>query len=182
MSGAFYAKKMPRYWDDIKAGKRSLKKIMNIRKILHADIAKWNITEIGAYNMAFDKKAVANDTRYITSSFLRYLFPYGMKYFCIWNMACSSILQTPEYINFILENNLLTDKGNIPTSAETVYKYLQNDIFFEESHTGLEDVRIEKDIYFAVVRSEMEYNSEVSSNCWMQVAKYYKKYKEENGQ
>lgn len=181
MAGAYYANKMPRYWDDIKAGKRSLKKLVTIRKAIHTDIKKWGVTQIGAYNMLFDKKAVCNDTRYITSSFLRFLFPYGMKFFCIWNMACSSILQTPEFMQFVKENNLFTAKGNIPTSAEVVYKFLQNDIFFEESHTGLEDVRIEKDIYFAVVRSEMVYDDDISANCWQKVAKYYKKYKEEMG-
>lgn len=180
MSGAYYADKKSLYWDDFKSGKRTMKKLVNIRKAINADMQKWNVTEVGAYNVLFDKKAVCNDTRYITSSFFRYLFPYGTKYFCIWNMACSSILQTEEYIRFILDNNFLTDKGNIPTSAEMVYRFIQNDPFFTESHTGLEDVRIEKDIYFSIKYSEMKYTDEPSANCWMKVRKYYKEWKEKN--
>lgn len=173
MDSAYYAEKRPKYWEDIKAGKRILKRFWNIRKIFNEDIKKWNVKEVGAYNMAFDRRAMNTEIRYLSSSFLRFLLPYGIKCFCIWNMACSTICQTPEYIQFIIENNLLTAKGNIPTSAEMVYRFLQNDIEFQESHTGLEDVRIEKEIYIAVKLSGMEYEDMPKCNCWQKVRKYY---------
>lgn len=177
MAGAYYAYKMPQYWDDIQNGKREMKRFLNIRKILLADLQKWNVTKVGAYNMQFDKRAVINDVRELTD-YLRQLFPAEINFFCIWNMACTSICQTDEYIQFIIDNNLLTEKGNIPTSAEVVYSYLQNDIHFKECHTGLEDVRIEKDIYFAVKLSEMEYDDMPCYNPWMKVRKYYKLWQE----
>lgn len=37
----------------------------------------------------------------------------------------------------------MTEKGNIMTKAEIVYRYLFNDLTFIEEHTGLADVKIE---------------------------------------
>ena len=178
MAGAYYAEKVPQYWDDIQAGKRIMKKICNIRRIICEDIKQYGVTEIGGYNMGFDSRAVKNDIRFITASYLRWFFPYGIEVFDIWTMACTSILQTDEYIRFALENGLVSEKGNILTSAEAVYKYLIQNADFSENHTGLEDVRIEKDIYFAVKRSGMDYKDNISPNCWMKVKKYYKLYRE----
>lgn len=179
MTSAYYAEKVPQYWEDIQSGKRTMKRILNIRKIIHEDIKKYKIRSIGGYNMLFDHRATKNDIRFITSSYLRWFFPNYIKYFDIWNMACTSILQTDEYIRFCLYNGMVSDKGNILTSAEAVYKYLINDASFTESHTGLEDVRIEKEIYLAVLRSGMEYDDKLSSACWMKVRKYYKKFMDE---
>lgn len=178
MAGAYYAEKIPQYWDDIKIGNRRLMRICNIRRIICRDLRKHNVKLIGAYNMGFDRRAVKNDIRFITASYLRWFFPYDMEYFDIWTMACTSILQTEDYIQFALTNGLVSAKGNILTSAEAVYKYLRQDINFTESHTGLEDVRIEKDIYFAVKRSGMDYKDNISPNCWMKVKKYYRLYRE----
>lgn len=174
MSSAYYADKCRNYWEDILSGKRLLKSFWNVRKAFQEDMREWNVKEVGAYNMSFDNRALNTEIRYISSSFFRFLLPYGTKTFCIWNMACSTICQTPEYIQFIIDNDFLTEKGNIPTSAEMVYRFLQNDPEFIESHTGLEDVRIEKEIYTAVKLSGMEYEDTPKSNCWMKVRKYYK--------
>ena len=79
-----------------------MKKICNIRRIICEDMAKYGVTAIGGYNMGFDSRAVRNDIRFITASYLRWFFPYNIKLFDIWTMACTSILQTDEYINFAL--------------------------------------------------------------------------------
>lgn len=174
MGSAYYADKVPQYWDDITEGVRSLRSIRTIRRIFWNDLKTCGVKAIGGYNMGFDTRAVRNDIRYITASFLRWFIPYGVELFDIWNMACTSILSTHEYIDFALVNNLVSAKGNILTSAEAVYKYLQNDADFAEAHTGLEDVRIEKDIYFAVKRSGLNYDETVKATPWMKVRKYYK--------
>ena len=178
MESAYYAEKVPQYWEDIKSGKRIMKRILNLRKIILEDIKQYNVRSIGGYNMLFDRRAVKNDIRLITSSYLRWFFPDNMRYFDIWNMACTSILQTDEYITFALYNGLVSEKGNILTSAEAVYSYLINDASFTESHTGLEDVRIEREIFLAVKRSGLEYDDKLSAACWTKVRKYYKRYME----
>lgn len=179
MASAYYAEKVPQYWDDIKSGKRTMKRVKNIRSIIAADLKNYGVRAVGAYNMGFDKRAVRNDIRFITASYFRWFFPSYIEYFDIWNMACSSILRTSEYINFCLDNGLITAKGNILTSAEAVFKFLTNDAGFTESHTGLEDVRIETEIYFAVKRSGMEFDDKVTGAPWYKVKKFYNEMKGE---
>lgn len=169
MKNAYFSEKIPQYWDDIKAGNRIIKSICNIRKILRSDMEKYNVTKVGAYNMGFDNRATRNDVRYISGSLVKWFFPYETNFFCIWNMACTSILNTENYINFALENGFVSEKNNIQTSAENAYRYLTSNIDFVESHTGLEDVKIEIEIMLAVLRSGMKYNDKIYSACWQTV-------------
>jgi hypothetical protein len=166
MKNAYFSEKIPQYWDDIKAGNRIIKSICNIRKILRSDMEKYNVTKVGAYNMGFDNRATKNDVRYISGSLVKWFFPYETNFFCIWNMACTSILNTESYINFALENGFVSEKNNIQTSAEIAYRYLTSNTDFVESHTGLEDVKIEIEIMLAVLRSGMKYNDKIYSACW----------------
>jgi hypothetical protein len=100
---------------------------------------------------------------------IKWFFPFGTEFFCIWNMACTSILNTENYVRFALENGFVSEHDNIQTSAEVAYRYLTNETTFIESHTGLEDVKIEIEILLAVLRSEMEYSDKIYSACWRTV-------------
>lgn len=176
MSTAYFAEKIPSYWEDIKAGRRTIKTMIQIRKILWRDMKKYNCSRIGAYNMGFDKRAARNDCRYITGSWLRWFFPYNVDFFCIWHMACSSFLATPEYINFARQHNFISEKGNILTSAECAYRYIKNQPDFIESHTGLEDSLIEAEIYFHCLKENYpNMKDSLNSACWQKVQKYNKK-------
>ena len=171
MSSAYFAEKIPQYWEDIKEGKRVIKSICNIRKAIKEDMKKYDVTKVGAYNMGFDNRATRNDIRYISSSLIKWFFPFGTEFFCIWNMACSSILNTENYIKFALDNGFVSECNNIQTSAEIAYRYLKNEIDFFESHTGLEDVKIEIEIMLAVLQSGMDYDDKICSSCWRKVQK-----------
>jgi hypothetical protein len=171
MQSAYYVAKIPQYWEDIKSGKRQLKSFYFIRRQIKEDMKNYNITKVGAYNMGFDKKALNNDTRYITKSFLRWFFPYGTEYFCIWNMACDTILNRPSYIKFAIKNGFVSEKGNIQTSAECAYKYLTKDTDFAECHTGLEDVLIEVAIMAYCYRQHKKFDNSINSSCWRKVQK-----------
>ena len=166
MQSCYFKEKVPKYWEDIKQGKRIIKSLWNIRKELHQDMKEYNIAEVGAYNMGFDKRALNNDTRYCTNSFIRWFFPYGTEFFCIWNMACQVLLNRTSYIKFALENNLISDKGNILTNAECCYQYLMNDVNFKEEHTGLEDVLIEVYIMKKCFDTHKKLDRKIYSACW----------------
>lgn len=182
MSSAYFAEKVPHYWDDIQSGKRQLKKFLNIRKELWNCLKTFNIKHVGAYNMGFDKRASNNDTRYLTSSYLRWFFPFKVELFCIWHMACTSFLNTSDYIRFALDNGFVSEAGNIQTSAECAYRYLTNDPEFEESHTGLEDVLIETAIYLNCLKTGTDsMKSNPYTCCWRNVQRTFKELSE-NGE
>lgn len=169
MKGAYFADKIPQYWEDIKAKKRIVKSICSIRREIKKDMQTYSVSKVGAYNMGFDNRATKNDVRFISGSMVRWFFPFGTEFFCIWNMACTSILNTADYVRFALDNGFVSEHNNIQTSAENAYKFLKNDIDFSESHTGLEDVKIEIEIMLAVLRSNMEYSDRIYSACWQTV-------------
>ena len=166
MQSAYYAEKIPQYWEDIKRGKRELKSTWTIRKIMCQDIKDYKIKKVGAYNMAFDKRALNNLMRYVSKSFLRWWFPFGIEYFCIWSMACQVILNRKSYIDFAIKNGLISDANNIQTSAECAYKYIKKLVDFKENHTGLEDVEIEVDIMAECYRQHKKMDKKINTACW----------------
>ena len=169
MTSAYYANKIPNYWEDVKSGKREILPMWTIRKIMLDEMKQYNISKVGAYNMAFDKRALNTLMRYTSKSWCRWWFPYGTEMFCIWNMACDVLLARPSYIKFALANNLVSEKGNIKSSAETAYQYLTKDTDFVESHTGLEDVKIEVEIMKACYRQHKKMDTTPNSLCWRKV-------------
>ena len=170
MEQAYFAEKIPMYWEQIQSGQRKLKRLLNIRKELWNCLKTYGIHQICAYNMGFDKRASHNDVRYITSSLIRWFFPYDVEFVCIWHMACTSFLNTSDYINFATTHGFVSDAGNIQTSAETAYRFLTNNPEFVESHTGLEDVEIECAILMNCLKTgdeNMKYQP--YSACWQNV-------------
>ena len=176
LKSAYYAEKIPNYWKEIRSHKRTLKSIFNIRKEIAEDIKTYGIKEVGAYNMGFDKRACNNDMRYLSKSFMRWFFPYGIEFFCVWNFACSTVLSDKKFIKWAMRNNKMSPKGNISTNAEVVYQYLTKEKEFAESHTGLEDAQIEAQIFAACMKYNREADRKVYSCCWQKVQKACKEW------
>lgn len=166
MKSAYFAEKIPHYWEDIKNGTREIKSIFNIRKQIKADMKEWNVKKVGAYNMGFDKRALNNVIRYCSKSLIRWFFPFGTEYFCIWHMACQVVLNSTSYIKFALQNSFVSEKDNILTSAEVCYRFLTKQVDFVESHTGLEDVRIEVEIMAKCFSTHKKMDKKINSVCW----------------
>ena len=166
MKSAYFAEKIPMYWEDIKNGKRVVKSIFNIRKQIHEDMKNFGVKKVGAYNMGFDKRALNNIIRYCSKSLVRWFFPFGTEYFCIWNMACQVLLNSTSYVKFAMQNGLQSDKGNLLTSAESCYKWLKNKVDFIEEHTGLEDVKIEIEIMAKCFSTHKKMDKGIYSACW----------------
>lgn len=179
MSSAYYAEKIPMYWEDVKKGTRVIKSLFNIRKQLFADMKEYNVKKVGAYNMGFDKRALNTTIRYCSKSLIRWFFPFGVEYFCIWNMACQVIMDTRKYIKFAIQNGLVSEKGNIQTSAESCFKFLTDDVNFIESHTGLEDVKIEVQIMAKCLKTHKRLDRKINSACWRLPQTKVKKMREE---
>ena len=177
MKSAYFAEKIPQYWEDIKNGSREIKSIYKIRKEVKDLMSKYNVKKVGAYNMGFDRRALNNVMRYATKSFCRWFFPFGTEFFCIWHLATQTLLQQKTFFKMAEKNGWFSEKGNLLTNAEVTYNYINKMSDFKESHTGLEDVRIEIEIMAHCFRQHKKMNTNINTSCWRLVQKAYKEYK-----
>ena len=145
-TSAYYANKIPMYIRDLAKGKRTLARASQIRKQVHEDIEQFRIKEVCAHNARFDINALNNLMRWTTESRIRYFFPYNIEVWDSLAMARSVIAKMPTYRKYCEKNNLLTPTGRLSMTAESLYRFVRFDDDFQESHTGLEDVRIEREI------------------------------------
>lgn len=146
MKSAYYADKIPRYREDLQTGKRVMLDTAGIHSALIDTIKRWNVTAISAHNARFDYNALNTTQRYITKSKDRYFLPYEIEIWDTMKMANSVICKMPTYIDYCNANNYLTPQGKPRKTAEILYKFISHNNDFVESHTGLEDVLIEKEI------------------------------------
>ena len=153
MSVAYFKDKIPTYWEDIKAGKRMLRRFATVRAIVRDVMAQYNINTVIAHNMRFDYCSTNTTQRYLTCSKWRYFFPYGTKFVCTLKMARATFNKDEKYVAFCEENKFVTKHGKPQLTAEVIYRYLTNNVEFVESHTGLEDVEIETEIFFACIQA-----------------------------
>lgn len=146
MSSAYYAEKIPQYWEEIKSGQRILTSFYNIRETLIKDMEEWNVKEIYAHNQRFDIGTLNNTQRWLTKSKSRYFYPYGAIICDTLKMSRDIFGNMPTYLRFCKENGYLTKNGKPRFTAEILYRYITKDNDFIEVHKGLDDVMVEKEI------------------------------------
>lgn len=147
MATAYYADKIPTYWEQIKNGSRKISNTYKINRLIKELIKTYEVEAVIAHNAHFDITVLNTTLRYITKSKYRYFFPYGTEIYDTLKMARQTLGKADTYKKYCAENNYLTKKGQPKLTAEIIYRFLKNEPAFEESHTGLEDVKIEKEIF-----------------------------------
>lgn len=147
MSSAYYAKKIPAYWDEINAGVRELRSMETIRRKLHEVCKAYDVRAIVAHNARFDYRSTALTKRYLTCSKYRYFLPYDVELWDTLKMAREVFKQDEAYGQFCYNNDFLTKRGCRRYTAEILYRFITNDVEFEEVHMGLADVEIEAVIF-----------------------------------
>lgn len=147
MKSAYYAEKIPKYEQDIKDGKRKIVKYLTARKILYNTMQKYKVRAVMAHNARFDYRALNNTLRYLTKSTYRYFFPKSTEIWDTLNMARSIYGKSSTYHLWCEQNAYMTKNNQVRLTAEILYRYITGDESFIESHTGLEDVLIEKEIF-----------------------------------
>ena len=162
MSTAYFADKIPQYWQDIKDGKRLLRRHSTIRKAVRDVMRKYGIVYVVAHNARFDYKSTNYTQRLLTSSKYRYFFPFGTKILDTLKMAREVLKSSESYRDFCKGNGFVCKNGAPRYAAEVIYRWLTGKVDFVESHTGLEDVLIEAKI-FAFCRSV---NPEIDGLLW----------------
>lgn len=96
-----------------------------------------------------------------------------VNYMCTYGMTVSKILTQDEYIHTAVENDWFTEKGNILTGAECAYRFISNKYDFKESHTALDDVLIEVELFKKCQEMEGEYTDEIIYTPFRLVKKRY---------
>lgn len=148
MENAFYKNKIPFYkqklQNDNNYTKLTDKEVLeNLNKFIKDNEIKYFL----AFNVKFDYNSINNlyDKVGVKNEFKKlYLID-------IWKIATDMLRQFPKlyahYMLFCEKHNLITESGaNVKTSAEAFNRFVNNDISFIESHTGLEDTYCEFNI------------------------------------
>ena len=148
MKSAYYAKKIPQYMQEIAESKRIVASYYEIRKDFCDTMQRYDTNTVCAHNARFDYNATNITQRWLTKSKYRYFLPYGAEVWDTMKMARDVISHIPSYIKFCQEHDYMT-KHKTPRprlTAEILYRFITGNIEFAESHTGLEDVDIERQI------------------------------------
>ena len=162
MASAYFADKIPQYWKDIKAGTRELKTFKNIKKAFAECVRKNEIKIVMAHNARFDYRSLNLTQRYLTNSRWRFFFPYGIEIWDTLKMSREVLKDNDDYSEFCYTNDYLTKRMCKRYTAEIIYRFIIGNTDFEESHTGLEDVKIEKEIF----KYCMEQKPEINGRLW----------------
>lgn len=151
MKTAYFADKIPLYFDQINDGTRKIVSFWDARKLVHSTIKKYNIKQVYAHNARFDYLALNATCNFIAKTWKKHyisFFPKDVDICDTLAMVRQVLSKTPSYRSWCFDNGYITN--NIPpqprATAEIVYRYISGDYSFVESHTGLEDVLIEKEI------------------------------------
>jgi len=152
MKSAYYANKIPKYWEQIKNGQRKIVRYNTARKAIHDLCKLYNVKAIIAHNAQFDYRSTTTTQRYLTQSKYRYFLPYGIELWDTLKMSRQTICKQKSYQRWARRNGYVTANNKVRATAEILYKYLSGYDTFEESHTGLEDVLIEKVIFTQCMR------------------------------
>ena len=162
MEVAYFSEKIPQYWEDIENKKRILTSFFSIKREVRKILQKYEIKAVVAHNMGFDYRALNLTERYITSSKYRYFFPYGTKFWDTYRMSYDVFFWDNDYREYCKVNRFRRagrrDLYQPKLTAEVLYRYISGNKEFQESHTGLEDVMIEKEILAKCFAEKPEIN------------------------
>lgn len=174
MRHAHYFNKYPQYLKMLQKGKITMLPWIEVMRRMEDDIIQYGIKNLYAYNMAFDKRAIYKTARVIGKR-EPYFFKYeGVRFHCLWGMACETILLRKAFFKIAKENNWFSEVGNIKTSAEVCYRFISNNYDFEESHTALDDAVIETAILAKILRAKQKMSWGIISQPWRIVQEYGK--------
>lgn len=119
-----------------------------IREEMREVIKKYNCVVV-AYNAKFDYECLTN---FALSLGFKNFFKDSTQVWDLWNIALSILGDSNSYVKFCLDNGFYSEKGNLKTSAEIMYRFITKDITFVESHTALDDTEIEAKIMTACLK------------------------------
>ena len=162
MNEAYFASKIPQYLEDMRMNKRKIMNTWQMYKLVRDLCKQYDIKACIAHNARFDIKVLNSTLRYQTKSARRWFFPYEMPIWDTMKMANDTICKQKRYIEFCKENGYMTNHATpqMRKTAEIIWRYLTDDVTFEEEHTGLADVTIEAQIFAECKRQHKKMEKE----------------------
>ena len=162
MASAYFLDKLGQYREELDDGKRQLASWYHITKELYRTIKENDVKIVCAHNARFDYIALHTTQRYRTSSKWRWVLPWGVEWWDTLKMARAELKNDETYTKFCIDHEYLTTYGKPQYTAEVLYRFIMDNIDFNEAHTGLEDVQIERKIFEYL----MERNPEIDGRLW----------------
>jgi len=127
----------------------------NVIKQFNSDCLNLGVDTITAYNFMFDfgingKAGVIRKTHSQLTDKTFY-FPQGVKHFCLMEWVCRTLINKRYFVwidslSDSQKTKMQTAKGNNSYSAESVLKYLNQDVDYIEQHTALRDCFLEMNL------------------------------------
>lgn len=139
---AYYADKREIYVNRMKARKVIMDKFGYITQTMIRDFKAFDVQLAFAYNSPFDVKVFNYNCEWFKCN-----NPFdNIPIHDIRGFVHRYLAFTTEYQNFCDTHEYFTESGNYSTTAETVYRYISDNVDFNEEHTALADSEIELDI------------------------------------
>ena len=151
---AYYADKREGYISAMKSQKCRLEKLGYITQRMKRIIKAYEVTAAFAYNSPFDER-VFN----FNCDWFKIQNPFDtIPFYDIRGYVHQFMAFTPEYQAFCDEHKYYTENGNYSTNAENVYRFITQNLEFEEAHTALADCEIELQILLWCIDKGAEWN------------------------
>lgn len=164
LKSAYYSEKLPNYLKELLKGDRELMTYYQAKKYIEDICGKHNIKAIMAHNAYFDYKATRNTQKFLTNDKYSTFLPYNIPLWDTMKMAQDVIATKKSYQKFCQENGYMTKCNRPQVTAEVLYRFISGDNDFVESHTGLEDVMIEKEIFAYCVKQHKKMRRNLFKN------------------
>ena len=139
---AYYSNKREIYVNRMRGRKCSMDKFGYICQEMIRDFKYHQVELAFAYNSGFDEKVFEYNCEWFKCN-----NPFdNLEIKDIMNYVHTFVAFTQAYQEFCDTHSLYTESGNYSTTAESVYKYITQDIDFVEEHTALADSEIELEV------------------------------------
>lgn len=174
MNSAYYANKLPQYYQALANKEVEIRSWLAIMREFAELCKAYKVKEVWAFNAGFDRDATNATTEALSNGYRTWFTPYGVEWKCIQRAAAMTICNSNNYFQFAYDNNFVSAKGNVQTTAEAVFAFLSDNPDYKEEHTALEDVKIETQILARVKRRHQKIETKPNRAAWRAPQKRFK--------
>lgn len=157
MGNAYYAAKLPQYYQRMTSGTLAQATLKDARAMIRNVCHEFKVRQAWAYNVRFDYVSLNATINDYSGGFVQTFMPFGVELCDIMSAATQGPLASKKYAAWCRANALLTKNGRPRATAEAAYRYLLDEPDFVESHTALDDSRIEARILWECIRRKDGY-------------------------